>query len=158
MIKRLLLIFTFALLPMLGIAQTSTPESTVKAFYTWYIPYGRQENSLKDKWPIADDKILEFIEPLAARQIRSAYTACGNTDCIGADYFTRAQNWDEKYWLNHMTISQPIYSSSKAIVAIQFGNPHDAQKNTNNHVIVILKKIGEKWMITDVADANDRRP
>ncbi|MDR2153882.1 MAG: YbjP/YqhG family protein, partial [Burkholderiaceae bacterium] len=68
-----------------------------------------------------------------------------------------AQDWDEKDWVKHMTISKPLYSGNKAIVTIRMGSriaPHDGART---HLIVILKKIGKKWLITDVADANDRQ-
>ncbi|MDR2212630.1 MAG: YbjP/YqhG family protein [Pseudomonadales bacterium] len=159
MIRRLLLVIALALLPTLGIAQASTPQGVVKAFYTWYIPYGMEENDpSKNDWPIADDKIFEFVDPLAVKQIRASYAACGDEVCgLDADYFTRAQDWDEKDWLKHMTISKPLYSGNKAIVTIQLGSSYALRKGARNHLIVILKKNGEKWLITNVADANDRQ-
>ncbi|MDR2154731.1 MAG: YbjP/YqhG family protein [Burkholderiaceae bacterium] len=132
-------------------AQKSTPESTVKAFYTWYIAYPSSD------WPLDDKKINEYVEPLAATQIRGLYQ-CGSEDCYyGHDYFTKTQDWDKDDWLKHMTISKPLFSGNKAIVTIQLGSRYALQEGARNHLIVILKKVGEKWMITDVAGANDRQ-
>ncbi|MDR2153896.1 MAG: YbjP/YqhG family protein [Burkholderiaceae bacterium] len=157
MFKRLFFVITLVLLPIFGMAQTSTPESTVRSFYTWYIPYGMEDDLSKNNWPIADDKMFEFVDPLAVKQIRAAYDACGDEDCMGADYFTKAQDWDEKDWLKYMTISKPLYSGNKAIVTIQLGSSYALKKGARNHLIVILKKNRKKWLITDVADANDRQ-
>jgi hypothetical protein len=159
MFKRLLLGIVFALLPAIGMAQTPPPQSVVKAFYTWYIPYGREEDTSKNDWAIADDKIFEFVDPLAVKQIRAGYTACGDEVCPGfeADYFLKAQDRDEKGWLKHMIISKPLYSGNKAIVAIQMRSSRASNDDMRNHLIVILKKIGKRWLITDVADAKDRQ-
>jgi hypothetical protein len=140
-------------------AQTSPPQSVVKAFYTWYVPYGREEDTSKNDWAIADDKIFEFVDPLAVKQIRAAYAACKGEvcACFDADYFIKAQDRDEKDWLKHMIISKPLYSGNKAVVTIQMGSSRASNDDMRNHLIVILKKIKGKWLITDVADAKDRQ-
>jgi len=140
MFKKLLFIASLALFPVIGMAQ-STPDGVVRAFYTWYISYpfpGR---------PLTDDRITEFVESITINKIKAAYVA----EYVGSDWFTRSQDWDEKDWLKTMTVSKPLYSDNKAIVTIRMGS----YQGMKNHLIVVLKKVGEVWKIIEIVDAND---
>jgi len=142
MIKKLLMIAAFALAPIVAPAQESTPANTVKAFYAWYLTYPRSGRALDD------NRIFEFVTKDAVTQVLEFYAGCDG-EPYGENYFTKTQDWDAKDWLKSITISTPLYSDNKAVVAIKMGT-YDGMKN---HLFVVLKKDGATWKIYDVVNA-----
>jgi hypothetical protein len=126
-------------------AQTTaaTPESAAKAFYTWHL------SQSPSAW-VNDNKVFEYIEPLAVKQIRELYLC---DDCSYYwDYFTNSRGY-EGVSPEGFTVSAPLYSDNKAIVTVCISCKNEESKS---HLVVVLVQSDDAWKITEVASANDR--
>ena len=155
MLKKFLLIVAF--LPFLAFAQGTKNDAelipiVVRTFYSWYLQYDGKQVS-----PVFDEReVYQYLTIETVKYVRNLYAVCDGEPCacsIDHDYFTKAQDEDVEDWLQNMTISQPLFSENKAIVAVSMGkNPF-----MKRHLFVILRfSPGGMWKIWDVVNGNDR--
>lgn len=90
----------------LAIAAQSTPETTIKNFYSWYV----REIS-KNKFPLAEQptKMKQFITARCYNENKKAY----DKNEFDADYFISAQDFDER-WATNVKISNVKINGNKA--------------------------------------------
>lgn len=90
----------------LAIAAQSTPETTIKNFYSWYV----REIS-KNKFPLAEQptKMKQFITARCYNENKKAY----DNNEFDADYFISAQDFDER-WATNVKISNVKINGNKA--------------------------------------------
>jgi hypothetical protein len=120
----------------------STPESDARAFYSWYIQLASQL-----KYPLLDSKIYTYVEKRTVDALRNDYHH-GNLPG-DADYFTKAQDFDEKDWLNNIALHPTIMLEDVAVVPVTFGSSDKVS------VLVFLRKQDENWKIMKVEDTQD---
>lgn len=121
----------------------STPEAATKAFYTWYIPRLAKDGN----YPLMDKEIYRYVNKGTVDLLRSDYKK--NKFADQAEYFTKAQDFDEKDWLANMVEHPAITLDGVTVVPVTFGSK---EKNT---VVVFLRKIDGVWKITKVDDLVD---
>lgn len=120
--------------------QTSTPETVVRGFYSWYLHQLTIENSnpLKQK-----AMALKFMTPQlyanAPRLIRR----------MDADIFICAQDWDNG-WEKNFRVSTPETKNTSATTSVTLPSG-ETDKITIN---VTLLKTAAGWRINKVACAN----
>lgn len=120
--------------------QTSTPETVVRGFYSWYLHQLTIENSnpLKQK-----TMALKFMTPQlyanAPRLIRR----------MDADIFICAQDWDNG-WEKNFRVSTPETKNTSATTSVTLPSG-ETDKITIN---VTLLKTAAGWRINKVACAN----
>lgn len=90
----------------LAIAAQSTPETTIKNFYSWYV----REIS-KNKFPLAEQptKMKQFITARCYNENKKAY----DNNEFDADYFISAQDFDER-WATNVKMSNVKINGNKA--------------------------------------------
>jgi hypothetical protein len=134
-------------IPQVGIAeQRATPEATVANFYTWFIKHLSEDKV----YPLMDKEVFRYVAPATVDVLRSDYKA--NRFAEGAEYFTNAQDFDEKDWTAHMSIRPAMMLDDVALVAATFGTGSTRQTN-----VVFLRKFDGVWKITKVVDTRDYR-
>ena len=150
--KRYLALFTAALIfafcglfqpPAMAQGQQATPESSVKAFYTWFIKQDAQDHG----YPLMDKEIFSYVAKDTVTVLRSDYKK--NKFAERAEYFTDVQDYDEKDWLDHIAVHPAVMLDDVAVVPVTFGS---TDKKT---VIAFLRKIDGSWRITKVDDTRD---
>jgi hypothetical protein len=139
MLKRLALSFSFVIFCGLAASAQSTPQTTIKNFYLWYVG-----QIAKNKFPLAEQptKMKQFITVRCYNENKRAY----DRNEFDADYFIAAQDFDEQ-WATNLKISNLKITGSKATANVAFFG-----KNNFNHKLK-LKLLKEKsgWKI-DVID------
>lgn len=122
--------------------QQNTPESQVRAFYTWYI---KLNASLKN--PLVDKKISGFVSKEVVDRLRDDYRH--NRLPGDSDYFLRVQDEDEKDWLAHIATHPPVMLGDVAVVPITFGSTDKVS------VLVFMRRVDGIWKITKTEDTLD---
>jgi Protein of unknown function (DUF3828) len=107
--KKLIFISLLTAFAFLNVnAQTggSSPETTIKGFYKWYIG-----EISKNKFPLTEQpaKMKQFITVGCYKLYRNIY----DKKEFEADYFIAAQDWDEK-WATNVKISNLKINANKA--------------------------------------------
>ena len=140
-LRILVVLAVVAFIPVLARAQqTSTPETVVRGFYSWYLHQLTIENSnpLKQK-----TMALKFMTPQlyanAPRLIRR----------MDADIFICAQDWDNG-WEKNFKVSTPETKNNSATTTVILPSG-ETDKITIN---VTLLKTAAGWRINKVACAN----
>ncbi|GGA10754.1 DUF3828 domain-containing protein [Dyella caseinilytica] len=138
-----LLVFICTFVAQAASAQNeSTPESDIRAFYSWYI---QLESQLK--YPLLDNNIYTYVEKRTVDALRNDYRRSklpGN-----ADYFTKVQDFDEKDWASNIAPHPAIMLKDVAVVPVTFGSSDKVS------ILVFLRKQGENWKIMKVEDTQD---
>lgn len=123
----------------------STPESSVTAFYKWFI----QRSSEKHGYALMDDDIYSYVSKPTVDFLRAEYRQ--NRFAEQAEYFTRVQDYDDQDWLAHIAAHRAVLLDGVAVVPVTFGS---TEKNT---IVAFLRKQGSVWKITKVVDTKDDR-
>src|SRR5215204_2892726 len=107
-----LLMTAIVLIFPLAINAQSTPATTVKAFYKWYVH--SLNTDVPD--PLNSDKInaRKYVTSSLLRRIEKAIKAEGG---IGADYFLSAQDFDKK-WENNIVIRKVSTTGSTSTLNV----------------------------------------
>ena len=135
--KLVLLLLAIALGGFSVAAQTanSTPEVTIKNFYSWYV----REIS-KNKFPLSEQptKMKQFITVRCYNENKRAY----DKNEFDADYFIAAQDYDEK-WGTNVKITNVKIIGNKASASVILDGKGDFDSKLR------LKLIKEKdvWKI-----------
>jgi Protein of unknown function (DUF3828) len=142
--KRYFAVVCFALAFFSGIiqpaqaAESSTPEATVRAFYTWYL---QRESG---PYQLTDNAIYRFVAKSTVDNLRDEYRHHRLPG--GSDYFTRVQDLDARDWLSHMVVHPRIMLDGTAVVPVTFGT---AEKQ---NLVVFVQLEQGLWRVTKVED------
>ncbi|MCC8396993.1 DUF3828 domain-containing protein [Paraburkholderia sp. MMS20-SJTR3] len=92
-----------------------------------------------------DKEIMRYVNPATVEQLRELYL----NDALPGDanYFTKAQDVDERNWLAHTIVHPALMLADGALVAVTFGTG-----GMRTSAVVILRKIDSNWRITKVID------
>jgi len=123
----------------------TTPETRVKDFYTWFIPHLAADRD----YPVMNAEINRYVAKATVDFLRKQYKA--NKLAEDAEYFTKAQDFDEKDWQAHIAVHPVVMLDNVALVPVTFGSK---DKQTN---IVFLRQENGTWKITKVVDTLDYR-
>lgn len=121
----------------------ATPQSSVKAFYTWYIK--REAKG----YPLLDNEIYRYMSKPTVERLRYEYRHNSLPD--GHDYFTKVQDYDDKDWAAHIAPHRPIMFDDVALVPVTLGTTKENIKLN----LVFLRKQDGIWKITKIDDAQD---
>ncbi|SMG33926.1 DUF3828 domain-containing protein [Paraburkholderia susongensis] len=124
-------------------AKQTTPEASVRDFYTWFIPRLAADHD----YPVMDKEIYIHVAKKTVDFLRKQYKA--NKLAEDAEYFTKVQDFDEKDWEAHIAVHPVIMLENVALVPVTFGSK---DKQTN---IVFLRQEDGVWKITKVVDTFD---
>jgi len=122
-----------------------TPETQVKDFYAWFIPHLAADRD----YPVMNAEINRHVAKATVDFLRKQYKA--NNLAEDAEYFTKAQDFDEKDWAAHIAVHPAVMLDKVALVPVTFGSK---DKQTN---IVFLRQENGTWKITKVVDTLDYR-
>ncbi|MBB5411895.1 hypothetical protein HDG34_005861 [Paraburkholderia sp. HC6.4b] len=122
---------------------TNTPESSAKAFYTWFI----QQDAEDRGYPLMNKDIYRFVSKPTVDFLRTEYKK--NKFAERAEYFTRVQDYDQQDWLSHIAVHPAIMLDDVAVVPITFGSVE--KKN----ILAFLRKQNGSWKITKIDDTQD---
>ncbi|MGH8780954.1 DUF3828 domain-containing protein [Paraburkholderia sp.] len=139
----LLTLSAFFQSPAVAQSDQSTPEASVKAFYTWY--FKRDEKG----YPLLDNAILHYMAKDTVTRLRYEYHHNSLPD--GHDYFTKVQDYDEKDWAANIAPQSAIMFDDVALVPVVLGVDKDGKKLN----LVFLRKEGNAWKITKIDDTQD---
>lgn len=137
--KKIALSFLIVVICGLAAAAQSTPETTIKNFYSWYV----REIS-KNKFPLAEQptKMKQFITARCYNENKKAY----DNNEFDADYFISAQDFDEK-WATNVKISNVKINGNKASANVVL----DGKGSFDSKLKLKLVKEKNVWKI-DVID------
>lgn len=137
--KKIALSFLIVIICGLAAAAQSTPETTIKNFYSWYV----REIS-KNKFPLAEQpaKMKQFITTRCYNENKKAY----DNNEFDADYFISAQDFDEK-WATNVKISNVKINGNKASANVVL----DGKGSFDSKLKLKLVKEKNVWKI-DVID------
>lgn len=124
--------------------QNATPEAATKAFYTWFIT----QSSKAHAYPLMDKQIYQFVSKSTVDLLRTEYKQ--NKFADRAEYFTNAQDYDEKDWLSHIVVRPAFMVNDVAIVPVTLGSATDQVS-----VLAFLRKLDGTWKIIKVGDTQD---
>ncbi|MGF6485480.1 DUF3828 domain-containing protein [Paraburkholderia sp. JPY419] len=119
-------------------ATPDTPETAVKAFYTWYL---QQEGSV---YQLTDSHIYNYVAKPTVDNLRDDYRHKRLPG--GADYFTRVQDIDPQIWLKTMTLHPAIALGGTVVIPLTFG------LGEKQNLVVFVAKENGHWRITKVED------
>lgn len=124
-----------------AVAQSAaTPETTVRAFYGWYL------HALNQNQDPIEKQQAELSKFVTQRLIRSLNRALKRPDGIDADFFIDAQDWDEA-WEKNITTSKATVQGERAIVSVTLkGGPSFGNKTLK----VGLRNEAGAWKIDSV--------
>ncbi|CAJ0741826.1 hypothetical protein R16034_02839 [Ralstonia edaphis] len=110
-----------------------------KQFYVWYI--NKQVNQV---FPLLDREIGRYVDASTVESLRRDY----RRDQLpgGADYFLKAQDYDERDWLAHIKPGRPLTFSEAVVVPVSFGSRSEVT------VLVFFTKRHDGWKIIKVDD------
>ena len=132
------------LLILIGPAKTSaqtSPETTLTAFYKWYLRELRLEHYPRPTTP----KVNAAISARLRRWFKS-----GEGREWDADYFIDAQDWDPK-WETHIATSEAVISGNKADVRVILGPRVKAVNSMSPHTLRIkMVKENGGWKIDHI--------
>ena len=135
--KLVLLILVTAICGFAVTAQTanSTPETTIKSFYAWYV----REIS-KNKFPLTEQptKLKKFITVRCYNENKRVY----DKNEFDADYFIAAQDFDEK-WATNVKVSNVKITGNKAVATVIL----DGKGTFDSKLKLKLIKEREIWKI-----------
>ena len=140
-----------ALTPLLAIAEESSPESLVKAFYTWYLQQSEREFTVEGvKPPFYDDAIYDYVAKRSIdilREDRQLYPedGDGHYESCGSDYFLGVQDWDAENWLNNISIKPSFMAGSVVVVPVTLGSDM-----ITNMLVLVSRQGDNSWRITRV--------
>lgn len=130
------------LLPLLFLASfaswsAESVEQTATSFYKWYIA---QAADMKN--PLASSELKKYTTARTHKALMRAYEA----NEIDADYFIKAQDFDDKDWLSNIKVQQVIVDPVCTNVYMSFGaaNP--------KRVVDCFVKETSGWKIKAVTD------
>ena len=136
--KKLVLSFLVAIIcAFAAAAQTAgtTPESTIRGFYSWYVG-----EIAKNKFPLAQQpgKLKQFITTRCYNENKRVY----DRNEFDADYFIGAQDFDEK-WATNVKISGLKINGSRATANVVL----DGTGNFDSRLKLKLNKEKGLWKI-----------
>ena len=137
--KKIVLSFLMVMFCSLAVLAQSTPETTIKNFYSWYV----REIS-KNKFPLAEQptKMKQFITARCYNENKKAY----DNNEFDADYFISAQDFDER-WATNVKISNVKIKGNKATANVVL----DGKGSFDSKLKLKLVKEKSVWKI-DVID------
>jgi hypothetical protein len=122
-----------------ALAQTATPEATVRSFYSWYL---HELNS--DREPITNSQGLSKF--VTARLLKAIGRALKRDEGINADLFIDAQDFDP-LWEKNISTAKAVIRGDRASVTVTLkGGPVFGTKRLK----VGLKKETGAWKIDSV--------
>lgn len=137
--KKIALSFLVVMLGSLAVLAQSTPQTTIKKFYSWYV----REIS-KNKFPLTEQptKMKQFITARCYNENKKAY----DNNEFDADYFISAQDFDER-WATNVKISNVKINGNKATANVVL----DGKGSFDSKLKLKLVKEKSVWKI-DVID------
>jgi hypothetical protein len=140
----LLVLALSAIFQQISFAQTvnATPESTVRAFYAWFIRHDTDHS-----YPLNEGDIYKYVAKDTVNRLRSDYAHGGPPD--GVDYFLKVQDYDEGDWLAHTLVRPSILLGDVAVVSVTFGSTDKV------NILVFLRKQDGDWKVTKIDDTRD---
>jgi len=119
----------------------STPESTTRQFYVWYM-----KKDVGSGFIMLDKQAYDYVARCTVDRLRDDYkhgSLPGDTD-----YFLKVQDYDERDWSLNMAIGHAIALDEVAVVPVTFGSRNKIS------VLVFLRKQDGIWKITKVDDTS----
>jgi hypothetical protein len=137
--KKIVLSFLVVIFCSLAAAAQTSPETTIKNFYSWYV----REIS-KNRFPLAEQptKMKQFITVRCYNENKKAY----DNNEFDADYFISAQDFDER-WATNVKVSNIKINGNKATANVVL----DGKGNFDSKLKLKLIKEKSVWKI-DVID------
>ena len=131
----LILIATVGVVSVIAQTANSTPEMTIKNFYSWYVG-----EIAKNKFPLAKQptKLKQFITARCYNENKRAY----DKNEFDADYFIAAQDYDEK-WATNVKVSNVKIIGNKATANVIL----DGKGNFDSKLKLKLIKEKNTWKI-----------
>jgi hypothetical protein len=131
----LVLIATICGLSVMAQTANSTPETTIKNFYSWYV-----REIVKNKFPLTEQpaKMKQFITARCYNENKRIY----DKNEFDADYFIAAQDYDEK-WATNIKVSNVKITGNKATAKVIL----DGQGNFDSKLKLKLIKEQGNWKI-----------
>jgi hypothetical protein len=105
----------------------STPESTTRQFYVWYM-----KKNVGSEFIMLDKQAYDYVARCTVDRLRDDYKhgrLPGDTD-----YFLKVQDYDERDWSVNMAIGHAIALDGAAVVPVTFGSRNKIS------VLVFLRK------------------
>jgi len=120
-----------------NVSCSASPESTAKAFYTWYLGYIGDRGSENFRNPLAEKAYREH--PLLSQAfVEKVDTLFDEQGHIGSDPFLLAQDVPQNFSVD------PGLEDGTAIVHFPFGSEFVS------HVLVTMTQEGGRWLIEDI--------
>jgi hypothetical protein len=134
----------FALCAPVSAGAQSTPSSTVRAFYKWYV-HALVQNVAE---PLKSDK------PMARKYVTASFLrridkAMAREEGLNADPFLSAQDWD-KAWENNIVIKKVSTTGATSIINAVL----PSKQMGDQKLKILMKKEGGVWKIDQVNDRN----
>jgi hypothetical protein len=136
----LLLISLFCCLSAVAQTVNSTPEATIKGFYSWYV-----KEISKNKFPLTEQpaKMKTFITARCYNENKKTY----DKNEFDADYFIAAQDFDEK-WATNIKVSNVKIVGNKATANVLL----DGKGSFDNKLKLKLVKEKSSWKIDTIVN------
>lgn len=117
----------------------STPESSIKSFYTWYL-----SELAKDRYPLIDgrEKLKSFVAPELLAEIDKQRNSQNAPD---ADYFLQAQDYLDE-WIGDIAATKLDTLQNRVRVRVLLGG----KTNKLHALLVTLWLVRNTWFVRSV--------
>lgn len=136
--KKVVLLLLISLFCCFSAMAQSTPETTIKNFYAWYV-----KEISKNKFPLTEQptKLKTFITARCYNENKRTY----DRNEFDADYFIAAQDFDES-WATNIKVSNVRIVGNKATANVLL----DGKSNFDNKLKLKLVKEKGYWKIDTI--------